>query len=121
MNFDSLGARLRTVRKALGKSQDDMAAACSVSREMWGKYERDVAMPGGEVLIKVALAGVNVNYILTGQGAALSAPATPPLAQDEEILLDNYRNSPADAKAAIKAASDAFARPTRGAKRGKAA
>lgn len=122
MNLDSLGARLRAIRKELGKNQDDMAALCAVSREMWGKYERDVALPGADVLIKVALAGIDMNYILTGQRSQpAAAPAAAPLAPDEEILLDNYRNSPADAKAAIKAASDAFARPPRGAKRNKVA
>lgn len=66
MNFDSLGGRLREARKSLGKSQDEIAVFCGVSREMWGKYERSVAIPGGEVLAKVALAGADMLYILTG-------------------------------------------------------
>ena len=67
MNSTSLGERLRKSRKDLGKSQDEIAESCGVSREMWGKYERDLATPGGEVLTKAALAGFNVHYILTGE------------------------------------------------------
>lgn len=92
VNSNSLGARLRTARKGLGKSQDDMAAACGVSREMWGKYERDAAMPGGEVLIKVALAGIDVNYILTGQRAGGVKPA-PTLTAEEETMLGYFRDA----------------------------
>lgn len=65
--------------------------------------------------------GIDALYVLTGQRSASAAPNTQPLARDEEILLDNYRNSPPDARAAIKATSDAFARSARGAKRDKAA
>lgn len=57
-------------------------------------------------------------YAEMGDAAALQH-ALSPLAPDEAALLDNYRNSPPDARAAIKAASDAFARPAKG--RGKAA
>lgn len=38
-----------------------------MSREMWGKYERDVAVPGGDVLARAALAGLDVLYVLTGE------------------------------------------------------
>lgn len=74
-------------------------------------------------LTLLEVAGADVNYILTGQraGGAAPVPAAPALARDEEILLDNYRNSPPDARAAIKATSDAFARTARGTKRDKAA
>ncbi len=52
-------------------------------------------------------------------GTALNAEmqADKALTPDEKILLDNYRNSPPDARAAIKSASDAFARPASGRKR----
>ena len=56
MNIDSLGERMRESRKALQLSQDDVASRCGVSREMWGKYERGAAIPGGEVLAAMAAA-----------------------------------------------------------------
>lgn len=121
MNLDSLGARLRAARKGLGKSQDDMAAACGVSREMWGKYERNAAVPGGEVLIKVALAGIDMNYILTGQrmGSAAATPPAQAVSEGDRTLLDNFHAAPAQVQAGIKTTLGAFA-PGTGAARAKA-
>lgn len=64
MNF---GSRIADERKAAGYSQAALAQACGVSREMWGKYERDAAVPGGDVLARTAAAGLDVLYILTGE------------------------------------------------------
>lgn len=91
MNLDSLGARLREARKETGKNQDEIALLCGVSREMWGKYERGVAIPGGEVLAKIALAGMDVVFVLTGQRS--QPVAAPALSKEEEALLDNYKHA----------------------------
>lgn len=60
---------------------------------------------------------VDAMYVLMGTPADVGV--TQKLDPDEEIVLDNYRNSPPEAKAAIKATSSAFA--TRRTKQGKAA
>lgn len=90
MNIDSLGNRLREARKALGSSQDEMATACGVSREMWGKYERGAAMPGSEVLAKVAAAGADVLYILTGKSSEAAPMA---LTAEEQTMLSYFREA----------------------------
>lgn len=59
--------RLLEERKRLGLSQADAAAACGVSREMWGKYERGAASPGCDVLAAFSDTGADVLYILTGR------------------------------------------------------
>lgn len=101
MNFDSLGARLREVRKALGHKQDEMAAVCGVSREMWGKYERGAALPGAEVLGALASNGGDVRYVLTGER---DTPKPLTLTAEERLLLEYFRDaSPAIRKAAIAA------------------
>ncbi|MCW8199279.1 XRE family transcriptional regulator [Verminephrobacter aporrectodeae subsp. tuberculatae] len=102
MNFESLGIRLREVRKGLGKNQDEMAASCGVSREMWGKYERGIAMPGGEVLAKISLGGADVTYILTGQ------PAAGALSQDEAQLVTAFRASSPARQACMLEVSEAL-------------
>ncbi|MCU6680446.1 hypothetical protein M8320_00135, partial [Leclercia sp. H6W5] len=58
--------------------------------------------------------GLAVLSVGTGQRQGVPAPAPAqeqeaPLAPDARILLDNYRHSPPDAQAALKATSDAFA------------
>ncbi len=120
-----IGARLREERERLEMTQEAFGLAGGVLKRALIRYEKGERMPDAVFLAAIAAAGADVLYILTGQRSSVAATATaptiPPLAHDEEILLDNYRNSPPDARAAIKAASDAFARPARGAKRDKAA
>ena len=119
--MDNIGARLREERERLQKTQDDFAALAGVGKRALIHYEKGERMPDAALLAAIAAAGADVLYILTGQRSGTAAPAVQPLARDEEILLDNYRNSPPDARAAIKATSDAFARNSCGAKRDKAA
>lgn len=95
-----------------------MAALCGVSREMWGKYERDAAVPGGDVLVKIALAGVDVNHILTGQPSP-SVPPAQELPRQEQEWLALYRNSSEEVRAALKAAGNELTKPAKA--RGKAA
>lgn len=103
----------------------EFAARLGVDHKSVSGWEAGKRLPDGSSLLALMEQfSADVNYILTGQlsgGLATPAPAAKPLARDEEILLDNYRNSPPDAKAVIKAASDAAARTARGAKRDKAA
>lgn len=111
MNYFS---RLSDERHRLGLSQTEIGALCGVSREMWGKYERGLASPGADKLALLALAGVDVQYVLTGQRApAVNEPGAgyvvEPLKPDEAALLDNYRHSSPEAQAALRATSDALA------------
>ena len=65
MHFD-LGGRIAEERNRLGLTQADMATACGVSRGMWGKYEKDKASMGSDVLARFASCGADINFIITG-------------------------------------------------------
>lgn len=68
MNLSSLiGERLKAERVRIGLKQSEIAEKIGVSREMWGKYERGVAIPGGEVLFSFAAAGADIHYLATGE------------------------------------------------------
>ena len=62
----NLYSRLISERKRLQLSQSEIAGKCGVSREMWGKYERDVARPGADVLARLAELGADIHYLLVG-------------------------------------------------------
>ena len=102
---------MKELRDALAWSQAQTSELAGVRREMWAKYEAG-AEPGAKVLAALADAGWDVLYILTGQRSrpANASPATH-LSRREQALLDNYRNSPADAQAALDKTSAAFAQP----------
>ncbi|ENG6928990.1 helix-turn-helix transcriptional regulator [Escherichia coli] len=99
VNFDSLCAsRFKAERSRLSLKQAEVAALCGVSREMWGKYERGVAVPGGELLAAFARIGANVQFILTGESSGIT------LSRDEMELLQHYRQAPLQVKGSVLSA-----------------
>jgi transcriptional regulator with XRE-family HTH domain len=67
VNFSSLSSsRIKQERTRLGLNQASAADLCGVSREIWGRYERGVSVPGGEVLFAFAQAGADIQFVLTG-------------------------------------------------------
>ncbi|MFJ2987728.1 helix-turn-helix domain-containing protein [Collimonas sp. NPDC087041] len=81
----TFGERMREERSRLGLTQQEAANLLGVGREMWSRYERGVALPGGEALMALADAGGDVQYVLTGQRSNVS------LSPDERELLSGYR------------------------------
>ncbi|WP_245934343.1 helix-turn-helix domain-containing protein [Bergeriella denitrificans] len=59
------GNRLKEQRKFLGLSQAQAAENAGIERETWGKYERGVFMPGGDVLISFLSMGINVSALFS--------------------------------------------------------
>ena len=109
--FVSIGKRLKEARITAGyRSQGDLADAIGIARESQNRFESGRQTPGGEYLAKVAEAGLDVVFILTGNAAALSP--------EETALLDNYRAACADQKLQLLDASRAL---SVGVKNGKAA
>ncbi|HCL4186267.1 TPA: helix-turn-helix domain-containing protein [Pseudomonas aeruginosa] len=108
------GERLRAERERLGFSQQEFADICGVTMRTQRNYEKGDRQPDASYLAALTKAGGDVLFVLTGlrQGATTQPPAQEqeaPLTPEERALLDNYRHSPPDAQAALKATSDAFA------------
>ncbi|EGA2180973.1 helix-turn-helix transcriptional regulator [Salmonella enterica] len=99
-----IGVRIREERKRLklNLTQAQAAMICGISREMWGKYERGQAMPGGDVLFSFAEAGADIQYILLGEVRLTEN-------QEEKALLENYRAMNEAARLNMQAVSAAFA------------
>lgn len=83
-----VGARLKFERTKIGlATQADAAAACGVSREMWGQYERGKTLPGSEALARFALLGGDVQHVLTGSMSINYTEDSPvsPISQGKRI------------------------------------
>lgn len=101
INLSLFGGRLKDARKELGISQSEAADLVGVSREHWGRCERGLGMPGGEVLAALANAGADVRYILTGKR---DFDPPPKLTPEEETMLDYFQQASREArKAALRA------------------
>ena len=79
----SVGARIAAERKRLGLKQQEVAASCEVSRVMWGRYERDEAVPGLEVMERFAAIGAKPAVLLGKEAPGAWDPAAA-----EWLLLD---------------------------------
>lgn len=111
--FFEIGNRLREERERLGLSQPALADICGVTMRSQRNYEKGDRQPDASYLAAVSAAGADVLYILTGQRSGAAAP-TPALKPEEAALLDNYRHASPEGKKAIKATSDALAKPSSG-------
>lgn len=94
MNTRLIAERLREERKRLGLTQERFGAEGGVGKLAQLNYEKGERSPDAAYLSAIALAGVDVSYVLTGErGAAALAP-------DEAALLSAYRALDARGKAA---------------------
>ena len=91
------GNRLKEQRKKMGLTQADAAQKAGIERETWGKYERGVFLPSGDVLVSFLNIGIDVS-------ALFSVSDRQPenlLAQDEQELLTHYRQASDNGKFVI--------------------
>ncbi|HEX2769803.1 MAG TPA: helix-turn-helix transcriptional regulator [Geobacteraceae bacterium] len=65
-NYQTIGARLKTVRKEM--TQKEFARELDISAPALQKYELNESVPGGLALAKLVEKGINVNWILKGEG-----------------------------------------------------
>lgn len=96
--------RLREERERLGYNQADFGEVGGVKKLAQFNYEKGERSPDADYLAKIAVIGVDVVYLITGQR---SVPVA--LNKKEEALLDNYRNSNEAGKKAVETTASAFA------------
>lgn len=66
-DFQTIGGRLKVVRGS--KTQKEFAQELDISAPSLQKYELNESVPGGLALAKLVGKGINVNWILTGNGS----------------------------------------------------
>lgn len=64
----TIAARLRMWRKHLGLTQQEFSSRTGLHIGVVRKYELGVNVPGGEALVAIGKTGVNLNWLLLGQG-----------------------------------------------------
>ncbi|PIQ23471.1 hypothetical protein COW36_09210 [bacterium (Candidatus Blackallbacteria) CG17_big_fil_post_rev_8_21_14_2_50_48_46] len=82
MRSELIGARLKQWRKHLGLTQEKFAEQIRVHIGVFKKYEQGKNTPGGEALAAIAETGVNINWLLTGEGSMAMADSS----TDSQVL-----------------------------------
>ncbi|MDH5737892.1 MAG: helix-turn-helix domain-containing protein [Gammaproteobacteria bacterium] len=75
MRFKEVGSRLKKIREHLGLTQKEFALHIGASYRGWQANESGT-MPGGDLLLKLSGIGVNINWVLTGEGETWLAGST---------------------------------------------
>ena len=107
-NFET---RLKEERKRLGLKGGQLAQLGGVSAVSQSCYEKGKQLPGAAYLAAIAAAGVDVQYVLTGQRSS-----EPVLTPEEKEALAAWRRADPAVRAAALAALQAGAekeKPTR--------
>jgi transcriptional regulator with XRE-family HTH domain len=91
LQVECLAERLKLVRGSLGfERQEDFAERLGRSRNSISSYERGKAAPDGETLMRLASLGINIQWLLTGEGEMLNGSKT------ELAIPDRPPSSPLD-------------------------
>jgi transcriptional regulator with XRE-family HTH domain len=105
-----IGKRLKQVREDAGLNQRDFAARIGSSSGRVSEIESGKNIPGGDLLLRLNQEfGTDLTWLLAGTRDGAVIPLGDSLSPDEAALLDNYRNSPKEARDALKATSAALA------------
>ena len=64
----SFSERIKKLRKHLGLSQKDFGEKIGVGTSHISQWERELSMPSSKALIGMANLGVNINWLLIGDG-----------------------------------------------------
>lgn len=71
----SAGQRLQSLRTVRSWTQEELARKITVSKSFLSEIENDHAVPGGEVLLRLAeIFGTTTDYILRGTSANTASP-----------------------------------------------
>jgi len=87
----TIGERLKEERNRVGANQTVFAEQCGVTKNTQLAYEKGERSPDANYLAAAAAAGVDVQYVVTGERKPL--PATS-LSAAEADLLRHYRELP---------------------------
>ena len=68
MNIDKIGKFIKELREEKGLTQDELAKKIPISRQAISKWERGLAIPDAQTLLKLSeFFSVSVNEILSGE------------------------------------------------------
>ena len=87
------GSRLRKQRKFLDLTQAQAAEKAGIERETWGKYERGIFLPSGDVLISFLGIGIDVSSLFAADERQSETLPSGLGAEEQELLALFHQSS----------------------------
>lgn len=103
--MDVFGERLKSERSRLGLNQAEFAALGGVKQHAQFQYEKGMRRPNSDYLSAIAMADVDVCYLLTGERTSRLGNG------DEQRVVAGFRALDARKREALLALMEAFAEP----------
>lgn len=107
--FSFMSTFLQLERRRLGFSAAEVVNRIGGSRATYTRWESGSPIPSNK-LLELNKLGFDVLYVVTGQRSQKinNTQEEINLSKEEQVLLDNFRHCSIDAKAALKATSNAL-------------
>lgn len=103
--MSDIGQRLKRERERLGLSQTAFGALGEVKKNAQSNYEQGERSPSAEYLARIAKAGADILYIVTGQ------PNAGGLSPEEAVLVSGYRAMDARGRSGVLATVAGLTQP----------
>ncbi len=71
--------RIKSARAALTLKQEEVVSISGIPLSTYRKYEGGTSEPGAQAIAGLVRAGINANWLLTGEGPMLLKDLTPPV------------------------------------------
>lgn len=106
----SINNRVCLIIEQLGRSITKFSERSGINYRSVQNYMRGDREPNSEAYLKFAQLGININWLLTGEGEMfVGGSSTNHLTQQEQALLEDYRESNEQGKEAIEKTASALA------------
>ena len=83
---ESIHARIARARKHLGVTQPEMSGRTGIPVSSLDKYEGGHSKPGTDALAQIAACGINIHWLVTGDGPMMLSELQPRGALDAPLL-----------------------------------
>ncbi|KMK50593.1 DNA-binding protein [[Actinobacillus] muris] len=105
----SISSRVCLIVSHFGGSITKFSERSGINYRSVQNYMRGDREPNSEAYVKFAQMGVNINWLLTGQGEMfIGKPINLQLTEEEQNLLEDYRESNEQGKEAIEKTAKAL-------------
>lgn len=98
MYYETIGERIRFLRKKSGMSQEELASALGITKQAIYKYENSIVtnIPMDKIEILAQIFHVSPAYIMGWNEFDTNITPSPEISENEAILLELFRQVPAE-------------------------
>ena len=101
----SIGTKIRELREARGMSLEDVAKMCGTTRQAIYKYENEIVtnIPYDRIILLAKALNTSPSQLFDWEEDKKRSPHEPSLTEGEKVMLELFRQIPADQQPVVLA------------------